>query len=191
MVEKRALVERILAGDQYAFEQLVRDYQKLVSHIVFRMIANPADREDICQEVFMRVYKNLKSFRYDSKLSTWIARIAYNGCLNYLEKKKVPLYDDIIEDDSLTIENQADQAPSPDMNSEDFELSKILNNEIEKLPVRYRTILTLYHLDEMSYDEIGKVTDQPSGTVKSYLFRARKMLKKRLEMRYNREDLWR
>lgn len=190
MAENRALVERILAGDNYAFEQLVRDYQKLVSHIVFRMIPNQSDREDICQEVFLKVYSNLKKFRFDSKLSTWIARITYNGCLNYLEKKKVPLHDDIVDEENFTIEGRADSTSTPDKLSEDAQLSEILNSEIEMLPLRYRTILTLYHLEDMSYDEIGTVTDQPEGTVKSYLFRARKMLKERLDRKYNREDLW-
>ncbi len=189
MHENRALVERILAGDQYAFERLIKKYQKLVSHIVFRMVKNETDREDICQDVFIRVYRNLEKFRFESKLSTWIGRIAYNGCINYLEKKKVPLYDDITDEERKFEENIADQ-PGPDELAAESDISEKLKNMIAELPLKYRTIVTLYHLDELSYEEIGSVMNMPEGTVKSYLFRARKLLKEKLEKRYKGEDLW-
>ena len=92
MTDTKLQIERILSGDQTAFRTLVEEYQRLVSHIVFRMVATKEDREDICQDVFMRIYQNLSDFRSESKLSTWIASIAYNACLNHLEKRKlVPL----------------------------------------------------------------------------------------------------
>lgn len=93
--EARDLVNRILAGDAKAFKTLVEQNQRLVSHIVFKMIPNETEREDLSQEVFMRVYRNLGRFEFRSKLSTWIARITYNTCGNYLEKKKIPLYEDL------------------------------------------------------------------------------------------------
>ena len=99
MHDNERLVRQILDGNELAFERLIRNFQRLVSHIVFRMIDNVSDREDICQDVFVKVYKNLKGFRFDSKLSTWIARIAYNRCINFLEKKKVVLYDDLTDDE--------------------------------------------------------------------------------------------
>lgn len=189
MHENRALVERVLAGDNYAFEKLIKKYQRLVTHIVFRMVPNRADREDLCQDVFLKVYKNLQKFRFDSKLSTWIGRIAYNGCLNYLEKKKVPLYDDIT-DETKEFEQSASADPGPDVLAENRNIGKLLNEEIEKLPVNYRTIVTLYHLDEMTYNEISDVMGLPEGTVKSYLFRARKLLKEALQSKYRAEELW-
>ncbi|MBD3219211.1 MAG: sigma-70 family RNA polymerase sigma factor [candidate division Zixibacteria bacterium] len=190
MHENRTLVERIKAGDNYAFERLIQKYQKLVSHIVFRMIPNQADREDLCQDVFFKVYKNLQNFRFDSKISTWIGRIAYNGCLNYLEKKRVPLYDDLT-DDTKDFEQNISADPGPDILAENKDLGDILRKEIDKLPVKYRTIITLYHLDEMSYTEIADVMGLPEGTVKSYLFRARKALKDSIESGYRDEELWR
>ena len=89
MTDQKTLVDNILAGDQNAFKTLIGQYQRLVTHFVFRMVPSQADREDICQEVFVKIYQHLDRFRFDSSLSTWIGRIAYNTCLNHLEKKKL------------------------------------------------------------------------------------------------------
>jgi len=188
MQNDKLLIEKILAGDKIAFHAFVEEYQRLVSHIVFRMVSNREDREDTSQEVFMKIYQNLNSFRSESKLSTWIAKIAYNTCLNYLEKRKLPLLDDLsFEEQSLA--SFSENNPRPDELTDEKEISFLLQAEIDKMPVHFRTILTLYHLDGMSYNQIGKITGLPDGTVKSYLFRARKLLKERLLAKYQPEDL--
>ncbi|MCK5126678.1 MAG: sigma-70 family RNA polymerase sigma factor [candidate division Zixibacteria bacterium] len=188
MADQRALVEQILAGDNKAFKTLITDNQRLVSHVVFRMIRPGPDQEDICQEVFIKVYQNLDRFRFDSKLSTWIARIAYTSCLNFLDKKKLPLYDDL-GDEGQSFEPVGKEADRPDFRFEESEVSDILKAEIDDIPPVYRTIVTLYHLDQMSYAEIAKIMKMPEGTVKSYLFRARKLLKEKLLAKYKREEL--
>ena len=189
MHENENLVKQILDGNDLAFERLIRNFQRLVSHIVFRMVNNIADREDICQDVFIKVYKNLSGFRFESKLSTWIARIAYNRCINFLEKKKVALYDDLSEDDKqYEIRDSADDRPDQIIESAD--LKELLTQEINTLPIQYRTIITLYHLDEMNYNEIADIMGLPAGTVKSYLFRARRKLREKLEAKYQREEIW-
>jgi len=188
MQNDKLLIEKILAGDKIAFQAFVEEYQRLVSHIVFRMISNREDREDTCQEVFLKIYQNLSSFRSESKLSTWIAKIAYNTCLNYLEKRKLLLLDDLsIGEQSLA--SFSENNPRPDELTDERELTFLLKTEIEKMPVHFRTILTLYHLEGMSYNQIGKITGLPDGTVKSYLFRARRLLKERLLAKYQPEDL--
>ncbi len=188
MENSRELVDKVRAGDQRAFADLVRQYQRLVAQIVFRMVPVTADREDICQEVFFKVYQHLPSFRFESKLSTWIGRIACNTSLNFLEKKKLPLYDDLQNDD--TPHDAADPAATtPETVFENRELATLLGREIDKLPPVYRTIVGLFHQQELSYEEISQVLKLPEGTVKSYLFRARKMLKKRLSAAFAREDL--
>ena len=187
-MDSRSLVKNTLAGNKKAFESIVEQHQRLVSHIVFRMIQNAADQEDICQDVFLKVYQNLRGFQFEAKLSTWIAKIAYNTCLNYLEKKRVPLFDDLTPEEQ-TIETVSDCNYGPDQVVEGKETSSLLRGEIEKMPVHYRTILTLYHLDQMSYSEIGETMELPEGTVKSHLFRARRLLKERLLAKYRREDL--
>jgi RNA polymerase sigma-70 factor (ECF subfamily) len=189
MADPRKLVEQILAGDQNSFRTLIADYQRLVSHIVFRLIPAGPDQEDLCQEVFIKVYQHLDRFRFDSKLSTWIARITYNTCLNFLDKKKLPLYDDLVKEEENFEPVDAGQATRPDFDFEAAETGAILQREIEKLPEAYKAIVTLYHLDQMSYFEIAEVMQIPEGTVKSYLFRARKLLKNRLLTKFEREEL--
>lgn len=189
MTNSKELIEKITSGNTEAFKSLINNYQRLVCHVVFRMVANEQDRQDVCQDVFIKVYQNLDKFKFDSKLSTWIAKIAYNTCINYLRKKKIPLCGDVSGENG-SLEKYLSTTATPDDFAEDQDLSLRLQNEIMKLPVQYRTILTLYHLDEMSYAEIAKITRLPDGTVKSYLFRARKLLKEKLNAKYQQEELW-
>ncbi len=188
MKNSKVLVEKILSGKTEEFSALIGEYQRLVSHIVFRMIPKQADREDICQDVFIQIYQNLGNFKFEAKLSTWIARIAYNRCVNYLEKKKTPLFDDLSAEEE-SIETQSEISIAPHIFTEQQDRSSRLQIEINKLPIQYRTILTLYHLDEMKYNEITEITGLPEGTVKNYLFRARKQLKERLMKKYVVEEL--
>lgn len=184
----RPQVEQILAGDPNAFKRLVKDHERLVGQVVFRMIPNETDREDVCQDIFVKVYQNLKGFRFNSKLSTWIARIAFTTCLNYLDKKKVPLYEDCAPE-GRTIDDCYGESTSPEQWAGGRQASVKVCEEIDQLPVIYGTILSLFHLQDMSYAEISSVLAMPDGTVKSYLFRARKMLKDRLRSKYNVEEL--
>lgn len=189
MEAEKQLVESVLNGNREAFRELISAYERLVAHIVFRMVRNENDRQDICQDVFVKVYQNLSRFNFKSKLSTWIGRIAYNTTLNYLDKKRVPLYDDLgagsggegnrkkTNDSSATI-------MSEDAGPEDVllvnEVHRNLHEQISRLPVLFRAVLTLYHLEQMSYQDIADIMNLPVGTVKSYLFRARKRLKEQL-----------
>jgi len=186
--ELRQLVARILAGETAEFRTIIERYEKLVAHVVFKMVTVEADREDICQDVFVKVFEKLGTFKFESKMSTWVATIAYNTSLNHLEKKKVPLLDDI-SDQEGSMERIAADTEDPEALLEAGLLTELLKKEITKLPAQYRAILTLYHLDEMSYKEISQITKLPDGTVKSHLFRARKLLKDRLMAKYRQEDL--
>ena len=198
MTTDRETVKKILDGDSQSFRLLVQDYQKLVAHVVFRMISNQADREEIAQEVFLKVYQNLSKFEFNSKLSTWIAKIAYNLSLNFLQKKKVTLLDDVKNQNTdsgngklnSAIETVYDESDLPDTFTMVNQRNEILNEAIKKLPIQQKTIVTLYHLDEMSYKEIAEIMDLPEGTVKSYLFRARKSLKEQLLKEYQLEEIY-
>ena len=195
---EKELIENILNGNLEDFRLLIEKYKKLVSHIIYRLVTNPSDREELGQEIFIKIYENLGSFQFKSKLSTWIGRIAYNTCLNYLRKKRIPLYDD-----QVSIENDlSDQSSSrasisdvksktllPDEDLMQSQTSSFLHQQIEKLPVQYRTVLTFFHLDNLSYLEIGEIMGLPEGTVKSYIFRGRKKLKDHLLAKYNMEEL--
>ncbi len=172
------LVGRVLDGNEHACRFLVSSYQKLVNHIVRRMVLQDAVAEDLCQDVFLRVFRKLHSFRGEARLSTWIASIAYNTSASYLKRKKVMNEQDL-DSAGLAALKETDNPAADEWDQE--EIKKLLLGTIEMLPLHYRTILTLYYLDEFSYREIGEITGLPEGTIKSYLHRSRLLLKSKLE----------
>ncbi|MEN8117565.1 MAG: RNA polymerase sigma factor [Bacteroidota bacterium] len=173
------LVKQVLNGNNNAFRFLVSKYQRLVLHIVGRIVQQQDEVEDISQEVFIKVFKTLKKFRGESKLSTWMAKIAYNTAITHIRKQKNKGELSYSEQPGLIVQ-EVDTGANQNL-IEKEEAKKYLLNLIEKLPVNYRTVLTLYHLDEFSYKEIEEITGMPEGTVKSYLSRARKILKDKIE----------
>jgi RNA polymerase sigma-70 factor (ECF subfamily) len=184
----KTLVEEILSGNQQAFRQFIEKYERLVRQIVFRMLPNRADREDISQDIFVKIYRNLSGFRFDAKLSTWAGRIAYNTCLNHLDKSKSSLLDGG-ECEDVSCDTWADLTAMTEEFAETRELSIKVAREIDRLPVMYGVIVSLFHLQEMRYGEIADILQMPIGTVKSYLFRGRRMLKERLLAKYRVEEL--
>jgi RNA polymerase sigma factor (sigma-70 family) len=195
-IDERELVERILDGDREAFLTFIDRYERLVKHVVFRMVDDDRDREELCQDVFVRAHRYLDGFRFESKLSTWLARIARNTCLNHLEKKQVPLYaDEAPSPEGETPDARAalNRVPDPEEDvaaaTEDRQRRDLVREGIEALSEHYRTALTLYHLEEMSVSQISEVMDNPEGTVKSHLYRGRKKLKDWLLERYQREEI--
>jgi len=181
---ERDLVQRVLLGDRSAFDIIVKNTEKLVSMIVSKMITSPADRKDLVQDIYLKVFHNLAGFKHKSKLSTWIGQIAYNTCLHYLNKKQLVLTGELYSDESGT-----DAADDPEVSLSGKELSGILQLEIAKLSPVYRTLITLFHRGELSYGEITQITGLPEGTVKNYLFRARKQLKENILANYKIEEL--
>lgn len=184
MFDEKAVVTRILHGDLRAFELLVKQYERLVFHMARRLVKDELVLEDVCQEVFIKVHKSLGRFSFQSKLSTWIARIAYLTTINYTRKynrERLSGYPENIEDYHFTVET-----PEKQLNRK--ELANYLELLIAQLPENYRTTLTLYHLNEFSCAEIAEITGVPEGTVKSNLFRARRVLKDKLKAELNIES---
>lgn len=195
----RHLVERVLDGDTNAFGIIVKNTENLVAKIVFDTITNDGDRKDIAQDIYLKAYQKLSSFKFQSRLSTWIAQITYNTCIDFLRKKKLLLQENTFEEsESGTHNDMLDMINTVkgnfDRSADTFvikkNVSEIVKAGIEKLPLMYKTLVTLYHNEELSYEEIGTITGLPEGTVKSYLFRARKELKNHLLLQYKKEDLW-
>ncbi|WP_106792654.1 RNA polymerase sigma factor [Aquimarina sp. Aq78] len=190
----RVLIKRVLDGDSIAFETIISNTKGLVIQIIYKMVKNPEDRKDLAQEVYLKVYDKLESFKFNAKLSTWIATITYNTCLNYLKKKKIPILDiDKNEEKELWEKISVNTFCYSDNQTESYvfkkERSQILTLAIEKLSPLYKTLITLYHNEELSYAEITEITDLPKGTVKNYLYRARKKLKENLLLNYKKEEL--
>ncbi|MBN1651995.1 MAG: sigma-70 family RNA polymerase sigma factor [Bacteroidales bacterium] len=177
-MEENQLIEQIIGGNTHAFRFLVKKYERLVFHIVGRLIDQQADIEDISQNVFVKVYKKLPEFRGASKLSTWIGTIAYREAIDFLKKNKRAFQglENLNLTDSLTLV----ETNHPENIRTKAERVALIKSLIVELPPVYRTILSLYHIEELSYKEIEKITDMPEGTLKSYLHRARQLLKSQL-----------
>lgn len=174
MYEDRELVDKILNGNKTAFSILIKQYEKLVWHIVAKMVLDEDEIKDICQEVFIKVYLNLDRFKFDSKLSTWIATIAYRLSLNHLKKTKKVSFADI--HDQVIIDKVISE-DDPLKYVEQKDIHKLIHQLVSELPIQFRSVITLYHMNDFSYEEIAAITGMPDGTVKSYLFRGRKILK--------------
>lgn len=186
MEEEKQLIDLVLQGDRKAFETLIQRYKRLVGHLVFRTVPNAEDREEVAQDVFLKVYQKLNTFRGDSKLGTWIGRIAHHTCLNYLKKKKL-LVSDVLPED---IQVAGDRDQQPDGLMEQAQRGEFIRKQIQQIPQQYGRVLTLFHLEELEIKEISTILDMPEGTVKNYLFRGRKLLKERLLRQSRKEAIW-
>ncbi len=177
----KALVGKILGANTQDFAIIVKNTERLVAQIVRKMGIFEEDQKDIVQDIYLKAYKNLPSFQFKSKLSTWIANIAYNTTVSYLQKKKVTIIG--IEEANEGKLILSDNAELETIKSETVE---ILSKEIDKLPPLYKTLITLYHLEELPNKEIAAITNLPEGTIKSYLSRARKILKDNINHHYKK-----
>jgi RNA polymerase sigma factor (sigma-70 family) len=183
---EKQLVERILRGDSRAFGSVVKSTERLVGQIVGRMIGNAEDRKDIIQDIYLNTFKHLSGFRHAARLSTWIGHIAYNTCLNFLEKRQL-----LLPGENFHPEEHEDPVALNTTESliTHKQLTAILSEKLALLPPVYRTLIVLFHQEAMSYSEIGEITSLPEGTVKSYLFRARKQLKEHVLTEYKKDEL--
>jgi len=175
------LVVLAKAGDQDAFEQLVRDNEKRIYNLVLRMVGNPEDALDLSQESFLKAWKGLPSFKGDSAFSTWVYRLASNPCLDFLRRRKrqqeavgAPLS----LDDEDAPPPPSDESSQPEVQLERTERSLALKKALDALPDHHRQVLILRELSGLSYQEISDALDLDIGTVKSRLTRARLSLRK-------------
>lgn len=178
----RALVDTVLANRPGAFERLVREHQGLCWHIIQRMVRNPEDTRELCQDTFLRVHQCLHQYRGESALKSWIGRVAYTIALRHLQHKRIPLAEAHDDDGAPLVETVADDF---DLEAAwaDAETAQQLHRAIEALPPLQRTVLTLYYLEENTIPEIAHITGLASGTIKSHLFRSRLRLREALETR--------
>jgi RNA polymerase sigma factor (sigma-70 family) len=186
MTDDKTLVARVLAGDTQAFMLLIKQHERLVAHMVGRLIKSEEDREELCQDVFLRVHEKLAEFTFQSKLSTWIATIAYRMGINHLRKQKMS-FSDIPDEESFT--KRFIEVSNPETLTEEKDMDGFILKLVAQLPPQYRVVLTLYHVDGMSYPEIGEISGMPEGTVKNYLFRARNLLKEKVKQYLGKEEL--
>jgi RNA polymerase sigma factor (sigma-70 family) len=171
----QTLIQKVIEGDLPSVRLLVENNRNLIWHIIVSMTGHNKDSEDLFQDVFLRVFKYSKNFKGQSKLSTWIGSIAHHVCIDYLRRRKIETGIWNHDQDEKTIAGI--QAEMNWKASEKEDINRIVLQAITKLPADYRTVITLYHLEECPYKDIAEITGMPEGTVKSYISRGRNLLR--------------
>jgi len=183
--DDRALAQAVLAGRPGAFERLVRTYQGLCWHIIERMVRHPDDTRELCQETFLRVHQCLHQYRGESALKSWIGQVAYSVGKRHLERRRIPIADAIgADEDGLAPAYAVSDGVDLQAEHADDEITLLLHAAIDALPPLQRTVLTLYHLEELPIADIARITGLAEGTIKSHLFRSRRQLRETLETGY-------
>ena len=168
-----SIIRRFIDGDKSAFQVLVKRHKEKVRNIVYLTMNNSALVDDIAQEVFITVYRNLKNFRFESQFTTWLYRITVNRCKDYLRRMNVrKIFSPL--DESFEVSEYSTPVENND-------ISKIVMDAIAKLPVKLRMPLTLKDIEGFSYQEISETLNCEMGTVKSRIFRGREKLKEILQ----------
>lgn len=186
------IIQKLQQGNEQAFRELVEKYQQLVVNTCFGMVHSTEDAEDIAQEVFIEVFRSVQKFRADSKLSTWLYRIAVNRSLNFIRDNKknkwFQSFDDVVKSkvalqDKLT----NTRTDHPEYQLENNERSIMLHEAIDSLPQNQKVAFTLSKYEELSYQEISAVMDVTVSSVESLIHRAKKNLQKKLYMCYKKK----
>ncbi|HTU69509.1 MAG TPA: sigma-70 family RNA polymerase sigma factor [Candidatus Baltobacteraceae bacterium] len=170
--EDGELVAMTLGGHSEAFATLVERYDRAVYHLAYRTLHDVEEARDAAQEAFFKAYRSLRTFKPGAKFSTWIFAITYHACCDRLNRRKRYSNDELPE--------RADPGPGPETQAIAIDQARRLHDAIDRLPEKYRAVITLYHLQGKQYDEIAEVLELPMGTVKTHLFRAKEHLRKLL-----------
>ena len=178
--DERKLVKRAKAGEMGAYDELVRLYQERIYATIYHMTSNHEDANDLAQETFIKAYQALKSFKGDSSFFTWVYRIAVNKTINFLKQRKNKTHMSLNDLDLNAEHNPdlvaliSDKTPRREVNL--AELQEKLNAAMQKLSDVHRLVVTLHDVQDLSHEEIGKIMDCNTGTVRSRLFYARQQL---------------
>lgn len=178
-----ALVRRILSGDREAFDELVARYQRVVFAISYRMTGSAPEAEDLCQDVFLAVFRNLDRFDPSRPLGPWIRKIACNGALHFIRHRGVErrsLREPDREPDGWVAADVADPAPSPEDAAAGREIDIRLQRTLLAFPEKPRLAFTLKYVEGLTAAEIAEALDVPRNTVKTWLLRARETLRREL-----------
>lgn len=178
-VDDGVLVGRAQRGDQAAFAELVTRHQRYVYNLAYRLLRDPHEAEDLAQEAFLRAWRGLGDFRRQARFTTWLYRIVTNLCYNRLSGLRRQLLAVDVDDDLDALAAPSEQDPPAAFEAAEQRAS--LHRQIAALPVKYQLVITLFYLQEFSYQEIAQVLDLPLGTVKTHLFRARERLLQQLQ----------
>ncbi len=175
-MDERELIARLQKRDEAAFEELIRQYEKKVYTLCFRMCGNSEDAEEAAQDAFLALWRGIDRFRQESSLSTWIYRLATNACIDTLRRRKKQSGSVSLDDEELFVD-AVDTSPQPQETVEHRETQKLLQEGLSALPEEYRKVLILREIEGLSYTEIAESASIELGTVKSRISRGRSLLR--------------
>lgn len=183
--QHRAWVQAAKQGDEYAFTCLVKAYQDKIYSLAYYVTKNHQDAEDVTQEVFLKLWRSLDSYRADATVQVWIMQIAKHACFDLLRKRKRTATESMyLEQDGEWVERplaDTDPKSNPDEAILTEERRKTVARALMSLPPEHRELLTMRYINGLSYEQITQVLGEPAGTVRSRMFRAKKSLKKILD----------
>lgn len=179
-MDDKTLITQILEGDQAAFSALVERYQTPVYNQILRMTGNEQDALELAQETFLRAWRGLAWFHFESKFSTWLYRLAANCCIDFLRRQKKQRTVSLTTDDAA-VTDIPDRQMTPEEQLLRQERQTAIQRAMALLAAEHRQILTLRVINDLDYAQIADVLDVPVGTVKSRLARARMQLRKKMQ----------
>ncbi|MBT3785483.1 sigma-70 family RNA polymerase sigma factor [bacterium] len=183
------IIQQVLRGRKEAYSELVERYKKQVFNVAYRMTNDAEVAMDISQEAFVKIYKNLEQYNPQYKFSSWLLKSVNNLCVDFFRTRsdQTASLDSIVDSGAERLLSTSNAVPSSaeefEKNETRLELRLLLKEAISQLPLDYKSVVVLRHLQNLSYKEISQILNLPMGTIKARIFRARKMLKTHLERR--------
>lgn len=181
-MEEKRIIQEILRGNASQFSYFVTTYQDMAYTLAYRICRNVQDAEDVVQDAFVKVFRNLHAFRLSSKFSTWFYRIVYNTALTHVQ---TGYYTNECADSDLLDTTWVDPDVSMLEQMDEAEKSQLVNRAVDELPHDYAVILTLFYLEEHSIKDVEQITGWSASNVKVKLHRARKLLAEKLQPMLN------
>jgi RNA polymerase sigma-70 factor (ECF subfamily) len=174
---ERALVERCRSGSDAAFCELVDSYKKLIYGVILRTVTDRSRADDLAQEVFLRAYRGLSTFRGESSIATWLFRITRNVCVEVRDRRRFERSLDVVDHDGRLLLDPG----ATDRTFADMELHDRLDKALAQLPAAARFLVSAHYLGGQKYEDLAQALDLPVGTVKTHLYRAKRRLRALLE----------
>jgi RNA polymerase sigma-70 factor, ECF subfamily len=181
--EDSTLIHEALRGNQFAYELLLKKYHDAIHNLIYRIVHNKQQVEDLTQETFVKAFASLRTFNEEYAFSTWLYKIATNSSIDYIRKKKLETFS---IDKPVALEESdyhfelPDTTYQPDKTVIQRQRTRLIEEAINMLPEKYKRVIILRHTEERDYAEIAKILKLPIGTVKAHIFRARELLNKYL-----------
>ena len=182
--EISTLIKKAIDGDENAYKDLLDNFRGALFNLLYKMVRNREETEDLVQEAFIKAFKALPTFNAEYAFSTWLYKIAINNCIDHMRKKRLKTYSinkPVQSKGGEVTREFPDHSMSPDKQILGEERANLIGTAIDELPENYKVAIILRHTEEKSYEEIAEILNIPLGTVKARIFRAREMLKKKLK----------